>query len=83
MADSARWCDECMAYGDHHTDRHPQQWPEVACPYCGAHPLEACINLRASGQVEYGSGMSVSAYPYHARTKRIHPERRYAMKESD
>jgi hypothetical protein len=23
MADSARWCATCQAWGDHHTDRHP------------------------------------------------------------
>lgn len=22
MSDSARWCDLCQRYGDHHTDRH-------------------------------------------------------------
>lgn len=22
IRDSARWCDECQAHGDHHTDRH-------------------------------------------------------------
>ena len=22
MADSPRWCDNCKAYGDHHSDRH-------------------------------------------------------------
>jgi hypothetical protein len=25
MPDSPRWCEQCGAYGDHHTDRHPTQ----------------------------------------------------------
>ena len=29
MADSPRWCAKCAEYGDHHTDKHPEDkaWP--------------------------------------------------------
>lgn len=30
VSDSARWCERCHKFGDHHTDRHPQPLLPIA-----------------------------------------------------
>lgn len=54
MSDSPRWCAHCQSYGDHHTDR---------CPEDGLEPWErcGCAACQATMATLYGTDAEVAA----------------------